>query len=604
MSPPPQPTGTLTLIKRLWGHLNRLRKVQCLFLAVLMQVSAVAEMISLGAILPFIGVLTSPERVLGHPVVAGLAGRVGIVEAQQLLLPVTVLFVSAALVAGGVRLLQLWANTRFAYAVGHDLSAEIYRRTLYQPYPVHLSRNSSEVISGVYKVEGAIQVLLQLLIMISGCVLVLAIALTLLAIDPLVAGIAFGGFGLMYGGMTRFSRSRLSRNSQRIALESNRRLKALQEGLGGIRYIILGNKQASYCEMYRKADWPMRKAQGYNALLAGAPRFTVEALGIAMLAFLAYGLARQSGDMVAALPVLGALAMGAQRMLPALQIVYNGWAYMAGSKASLVDVLDLLDQPLPEAARTPMPKPLPFTREVHFDHVSFRYSEAGPLVLDKLDLAIPRGARVGFVGATGSGKSTTLDLFMGLLAPTSGRIVIDDRPLFGDVVRSWQRNIAHVPQSIFLADATVAENIAFGHTLATLDMDRVRKAARKANIAEFIENHPDGYQAFVGERGIRLSGGQRQRVGIARALYEQAEVLVFDEATSALDNVTERSVMQAIADLGPDLTILIIAHRLSTVRSCDVIVELDQGRVVAQGNYDDLLSRSESFRKMASNVEV
>jgi ATP-binding cassette, subfamily B, bacterial PglK len=578
--------------------------LQCLFLAVLMQAAAVAEVISLGAILPFIGVLTSPERVLAHPVVAGLAGRVGIIEAQQLLLPVTILFVCAALFSGAVRLLQLWANTRFAYAVGHDLSTEVYRRTLHQPYPVHLSRNSSEVISGVYKADGAIQVLLQVLMMVSGSILAGSIALTLLAIDPLIASIAFGGFGCIYAGVTWFSRSRLSRNSQRIALESNRRIKALQEGLGGIRDVILGNKQAAYCDLYKKADWPMRKAQGYNVLLGGTPRFAVEALGIALLAFLAYGLARQNGEMVAALPVLGALAMGAQRLLPALQQIYGGWAFIAGHRRSLEDVLIMLDQPLPESASKPAPAPLKFQRHVRFDHVSFRYATEGPLVLDRLDLTIPRGARVGFVGATGSGKSTTLDLFMGLLAPTSGQILVDDRHLEGELIRAWQRNIAHVPQSIFLADATLAENIAFGHTLATLDMDRVRQAARKANIAEFIEDHPDGYHAFVGERGIRLSGGQRQRVGIARALYEQAAVLVFDEATSALDNVTERSVMQAIADLGPDLTILIIAHRLSTVRSCDVIVELDKGRVVAQGNYDDLMAGSESFRKMASNEDV
>jgi ATP-binding cassette subfamily B protein len=236
--------------------------------------------------------------------------------------------------------------------------------------------------------------------------------------------------------------------------------------------------------------------------------------------------------------------------------------------------------------------------------VRFRYAEGAPWVLDGLSLDIPKGARIGFVGSTGSGKSTTLDLLMGLLAPTEGELIVDGTRIRGAIVRAWQRTIAHVPQSIYLADTTLAENIAFGVPPGSIDRERVREAARKAQIAEFIESRPEGYEAFVGERGIRLSGGQRQRIGIARALYKQASVLVLDEATSALDNVTEQSVLDSIEGLDRELTILLIAHRLSTVRRCDTIVELEHGAVVAQGAYEELLRRSPSFRTMVEATRI
>jgi ABC-type multidrug transport system fused ATPase/permease subunit len=250
----------------------------------------------------------------------------------------------------------------------------------------------------------------------------------------------------------------------------------------------------------------------------------------------------------------------------------------------------------------PAPAPLPFQDAIRFDAVGFRYSSDGPWVLDGFNFTIPKGARVGFVGSTGSGKSTTLDLLMGLLIPIEGELLVDGHSISGERLRAWQQTIAHVPQSIYLADATLAENIAFGVPPDTIDLDRVQQAARQAQIADFIESSPEGYQAHVGERGIRLSGGQRQRIGIARALYKQASVLVFDEATSALDNATEQSVMDAIEGLGSDLTILLIAHRLTTVRRCDTIVELEHGQVVAQGTYEQLLECSPSFRRMAKAI--
>ena len=599
-----KPRVLFTLLRRLWQHLSKRRQHQLMLLLGMMVVSAIAEIISLGAVLPFLGVLISPEKVFQRPIVASMARAFGITSAIELVLPITLAFAFAALVAGGIRLLVLWASTQLSFAAGVDLSINMYRRTLYQPYRVHVARNSSEVITGITTKTStvAIGVLLPSLMFISSTVVLTAIILVLVAIDPVVAILSAIGFGACYVLITLFSRNRLQRNSLRIATEQIQLFKTLQEGLGGIRDVLLDGTQPLYCDIYHQADLALRKAQGSNTFISASPRFAMEALGMTLIAFLAYSVSIQAGGLSGALPVLGALAMGAQRLIPALQQGYASWSTIAGNSASLSDTLELLDQPLPPEALGPPPERLPFHIAIRFDAVHFRYTSEGPWVLDGLNLFIPKGARVGFVGATGSGKSTAIDLLMGLLEPTEGLVLVDNQPITGSRVRAWQRNIAHVPQSVYLADATLAENIAFGVPLVAIDMGRVREVARQAQIADFIESGTKGYQALVGERGVRLSGGQRQRIGIARALYKRATVLVFDEATSALDTLTEQAVMDAIENLGRDLTILLIAHRITTIRRCDRIIELNRGRLVAEGSYDQLLRESQSFRAMAANI--
>lgn len=594
------PDGILNLLARLWHHLSRRRQHQFALLLGLMLLSAFADAVSLGAVIPFLGILTTPDLVFNHPVVADAVQAWGITSADQLVLPLTLGFAVAALTAGAIRLLLLWGNTRLAYASGTDLSLEVYRRTLYQPYRVHVARNSSEVISGVsIKVAGAVALLLSLLTLVSSVVSLVVVIVVLVLIDPVVAMVAIVGFGASYGLIARIFRRSLYHNSQRIAHEQTQVIKALQEGLGGIRDVLLDGMQSVYCDVYRHANYPLQRAKGNIVFIGQSPRYVMEALGMVLIAALAYGLSRQAGGIATALPVLGALALGAQRLLPALQQGYSAWTTIAGAHASLADVVELLDQPLPAEAQQPAPAPLPFQDAIRLIAVRFRYGSDGPWVLDDFNLTILKGARVGFVGTTGSGKSTSMDLLMGLLVPTEGEILVDGQPIGGNRIRAWQRTIAHVPQSIYLADSTLAENIALGVPRGAIDLQRVQQAASQAQISDFIESRAGGYDALVGERGIRLSGGQRQRIGIARALYKQASVLVFDEATSALDNATEQSVMAAIEDLNRDLTVLIIAHRLTTVKHCDTIVVLEHGRVVAQGAYEQLLESSPSFRSMA-----
>ncbi len=568
------------LLIKLYSHISRHRRRQFALLLVLTLLSALAEAISLSAVLPFIGILTQPEKVFASPALAGLVQAMGITSGAELVLPLTIGFAVAALIAGALRLLLLWVSIRLGNATGADLCIEVFRRTLYQPYSVHVARSSSEIISGItQKVGTATSVLLSVVTVIISAALFVAIMMTLLVIDPMVAIVAAVSFGSAYGVIAWLTRHRLVLNSQRVAHEQTQVIKALQEGLGAIREVLLDGAQSVYCDVYRRAVMQLQRAGGENTFINQAPRYAMEAFGMALIAVFVLALSYRQGGVGAALPILGILALGAQRLLPLMQQLYGNWSVVAGNKAALNEVLDLLCQPLPAEANQPEPVALALNDTISFDNVHFQYESNGNWVLDGFNLVIPKGTRVGFVGTTGSGKSTALDLLMGLLEPTQGRILVDGQPISHELQRAWQRTIAHVPQNIFLADTTVAENIAFGIPADQIDQDRVHKAAEQARIAEFIESRPAGYGAIVGERGVRLSGGQRQRIGIARALYKQASVLIFDEATSALDNETEQDVMQAIEGLSENLTILIVAHRISTLNNCDFIVKLDGGKI-------------------------
>lgn len=579
------------LLPRLWRHVSLRRRIQLGFLFLLMMATSVAELVSIGAVMPFLGVLTSPEKVFGHVFAQPLIHAMKLTEPEQLLAPLTILFGLAAVVSGGLRLLLSWAQTRLSYAMGADFSIGIYRRTLYQPYFVHLKRNSSEVITGVTtKADGIVHhTLVPALVIISSGLMLVTVLAALLTIQPAVTAAAVGGFGGIYVLVIISTRRRMLRNSQLISKQQTRVIKVLQEALGGIRDVLIDGTQNAYCNIYRDADWRLRRAQSNIAIISMSPRYIVEALGIAMISAMAYLLATRSGGLGSAIPVIGTLALAAQRMLPLLQQSYASWSSIRGGQVGLADALEYLDQPLPNYAEAPPSSPLLFKREIAFDRVGFKYSEDQPWVFRGLDLTISKCSRVGFIGTTGSGKSTLLDIVMGLLPPSEGVLKIDGNAITADNYRAWQAHIAHVPQSIFLADTSVLENIAFGVPVDQIDFEKVRRAAEKAQIAKTIETWPDGYDTIVGERGVRLSGGQRQRIGIARALYKEADVIVFDEATSALDGETEHAVMQAINSLGSHLTILIVAHRLTTLRECTQVVELEAGNIKRIGTYQDIV---------------
>jgi ABC-type multidrug transport system fused ATPase/permease subunit len=582
----------LTLLLRLWRHIRPSRRKQFIWLLGLMVLASIAEVVTLSAVLPFLMALMTPDKVFGHPMAQTFISALGVHSPGELLLTITVFFAIAALIGGGIRVLLLWANTRLSCVTGADFSIEIYRRTLYQPYSVHVARNTSEVIGGVtIKANHVISnVVGPVLVLISSAFMLFSILATLLFVDYQVAVAAFVGFGLIYGLIGRATKKRLKANSDRIGVELDRAIKALQEGLGGIRDVLIDGSQNTYCDLYREADLRMRYAQANTLFISQCPRYLIEALGMVLITTIAYALARAEGGFGSALPLMGALALGAQRLLPVIQQSYAAWSSIYGGQRLLLDTLELLDQQLPGHANLPPPCPMPFRAECSLSNVSFRYTPNTPWVLRDINLTIVKGSRIGFIGKTGSGKSTLLDIIMGLLKPTQGRLEIDGVAVAPENLRAWQRLVAHVPQMIYLTDSSVAENIAFGQHHNDIDLIRVRDSARKAQIADLIESWPAAYETPVGERGVKLSGGQRQRIGIARALYKQAQIIIFDEATSALDNETEEAVMQSIENLGPDLTILVIAHRLTTLRICDEVVELDSQVIRRRGSYAQIVS--------------
>jgi ABC-type multidrug transport system fused ATPase/permease subunit len=577
------------LLRRLWGQLVWSRKKQIISLLLLMILTSVAEVFTIGSVVPFLAALASPEKVFNSSFLAPLFEFLSLSSPDQIILPLTVVFSVAATISGAMRLFLLRLSTNVSFAFGGDLALSIYKKTLYQEYAVHLALNTSEIISGVStKINGLISgVIMPTLNFISSGIMLTMLLLALFYIDPLISSVAFAVFGVLYFIVARVARNQKIANSYIIASQSSGVIKALQEGLGGIRDVLLDSSQEVYCRIYKEADGKLRKAQASNQMLAQSPRFMMESFGLIVVAILASFMVSDRGGIAGAVPVLGALAMGAQRLLPVMQLMYASLSSIQGSYRTLEDSLDLLDQPLPENIYDNV-EPVAFKKSLKLDVVSFEYLKDQE-ILKNISIEIDKGSHVGFIGVTGSGKTTMLDIVMGLLDPREGRLLVDGKMINQKNRRAWQKHIAHVPQSIFLSDASIAENIAFGVELNFIDYDLVKDAAERAQIGQFIEQLPDKYNARVGERGVRLSGGQRQRIGIARAIYKQADVLILDEATSALDVETEQSVMNALQQVGKTITVLIIAHRLSTLKSCNKIIELSGGQIKRVGTYNEIM---------------
>ncbi|MEE2746394.1 MAG: ATP-binding cassette domain-containing protein [Pseudomonadota bacterium] len=548
---------------------------------------------SIGAVIPFLGVLIDPQQIFENDIAEPFIEILSINQASELILPLTIVFMIAAVISGSLRILLLWAQNRVAHAIGADISYGIYRSTLYRSYADHASRNSSEVIAGITaKADGvALGIVLPFLTLLSSALLIIAILVTLISIAPIVTISAFVCFGSIYGLIILVTRRQLQLNGELISSLITKRIKVLNEGLGGIRDVILSGTQSTYTQVYRDVDLPLRYATASNQVISGSPRVGIEALGMVLIAGLACTLVSEGDGISNVIPVLGALAIGAQRMLPVLQQVYSSLAAIKSSEAVLEDALEFLEQPLPSYVNKKQTEPMTFENSITTKNLSFRYAREAPWVLQNLNLQIKKGTKVGFIGITGSGKSTLLDILMGLLEPNDGQLFIDNTAIDDENRRAWRANIVHVPQSIFLADATIAENIAFGIPVEEIDRHRVREAAKMAQIADTIEGWEGQYEVIVGERGIRLSGGQRQRIAIARAFYKQANVIFFDEATSALDNDTERAVTDAIANIGTETTVLIIAHRLTSLAGCNLVIELENGKVKRQGSYKEMVGQ-------------
>ena len=583
-------SSLLGCLVRVFAHFSARRRWQFGGLLVVMLLGALAELATLGAVVPFLALLADPAIATKYTVLQKLFGVLGWTQARDILLPATFLFGAVAMCSAAMRMLLAWVSYKFTFGIGADISVEVFRRTLHQPYSFHVSRNTSEIIGGLNKVQTVIYSVINPLIQgVVSLILAIAILGALVTIDLGTALFAGLGFGLVYVLVTVTTRRQLRGNSKILADNETHRVQSVQEGLGGIRDVLIDGTQNIFLDRLARVEAAQSRARSANNFISTAPRYLIESIGMVMIAAMAYWLSRGPGGAAAAIPVLGALAVGAQKLMPLMQQVYYGLATLSGNRNVLADVVELLDQSIPAEYLQRKPQAARLQSAILVRQLTFRYRRESRDVLEHVSLEIPRGARVGFVGKTGSGKSTLIDLIMGLLEPTAGSIEIDGQVLSSSNRRAWQAHIAHVPQSIYLADTTIAENIAFGENPREMDSARVHEAARRAQLANFVDGLPARYNTLVGERGVRLSGGQRQRIGLARALYKKADVLVLDEATSALDDETERFVMQAIDSLGDDVTVLMIAHRTSTLSRCDRVFELKDGVLVRSCTYDELL---------------
>jgi ABC-type multidrug transport system fused ATPase/permease subunit len=574
---------------------SRKRKVQFFLTLISIVTNSIFEIISLAAVVPFLSVLSSPQSFMQSSLARRFAPMLGVRDSAQAVALVCVTFAIITVISAAIRSLTIVVNSKFTLAVGADLSRTVFERTLHQPYSAHAKQNSAAVIANVTQnvsafVNGILNPSVQFL---TSSLTVIGILVTLFIINWWVALTASAVFGGAYYVIMRMNRSLYARNSSIVVAAQDDIVKALQEGLGAIRDVIIDGNQDFYARTYSLADRRSRNAQNDSHIRSTTPKYILEAVGMLMICTVAFVLSRGESKLLGAVPVLGALAMGAQRLLPAMQVAFGSYSAIIGHMYGLNRMVDVLTSEQALSCPTDLVA-CGVADSVFFDNVVFQYAPEAPLVLRKVSFAVQRGDRIGVIGATGSGKSTTMDLLLGLLQPTSGQILIDGEPLVGDKVFAWQKSLSHVPQVIYLADASIAENIAFGLPKEKIDMEQVHKAARLAQIAEHIETLEAGYDTFVGERGIRLSGGQRQRIGIARALYKNATVLVFDEATSALDDETEAELMKAIDGLSKDLTVIMIAHRLSTVRRCDKILKLHKGKVVVFDTPDVVLGPAHS----------
>lgn len=564
-------------LSRVYALLQPGRRREIWIIAFLTLAGAVTEVATIGSVVPFLALLANGTSSRQFAWIEPAFTAVGAVSRQQQLLAASAFLVVAAIAAGFARIALVRFTQDFIFAFGHRLSVEIQRRTLMQPFAWHSAHNSSEQLATIEKVElVTASVLLPLVQALAASVLIIAVAAVLLRIAPVATITAGVSLGIAYWAIAAIARQRLESNSQKLNTAFERRIRILQEGLGGIRDVILDGSQDEVLKEFRDADFQVARAQASSTFIGRIPRFVIESAGIIVIAGVALALSGRPGGLLTALPILGALALGAQRLLPLTQQLYDGWSNFSANKRLLEDVVRRLQMPIPKTATAATR--LPFTRSIEFRDVGFTYAERSHPAVAGLNFTIEHGARVALTGPTGSGKSTTADLLMGLLEPTDGSILIDGVALTDENRQQWRANVAHVPQSPFVADAPFSQNIALS---AEFDMQRVHQAAALAQLDRFIESLPQGYDTRVGERGARMSGGQLQRLAIARAIYKDAPLLVLDEATSALDSETEAAILTALDRLQEQgRTIVIISHRATTTVRCSSLLKLKNGRLL------------------------
>ena len=570
-------------ISSLWSLLKHKRKIQITLLLVFMLITSIAEILSLSALVPFITAISSPEILTNNKYFMFIISFFNCVTRYEILVLITGIFTCATIIASFLRVLLLTFQTKLSFSIGNDLSQKIYEYTLNKPYIEHISKNSSEVISGIINKSSTIVngVVLPCLTIISSTLILLSLLLVLIYIDFNTTILTFIIFGLLYFLILTLTKKKLKNLSEKINKYEVQVIRSLQEGLGGIRDVILHGSQNVYKSIFAISNSNLQDSRSSVQIISGVPKYIIEGFGMIFIALIALTLTIQKEGSSNSLAIVGTLALGAQKLLPLLQMIFSSLTSIRSAESSLKEVLSLLANDTFQSKNSKETvNEMIFSSTIKLKNVSFQYNAKSKIVLKNANFEINKGDIVGIIGKTGSGKSTLLDIMMGLIEPDFGGLYIDEVVIDKLNVRSWQDQISHVPQTIYLSDSSILSNIAFGIPMEKINLNRAKLAAKMANISELIDSWELGYQTNVGERGINLSGGQRQRIGLARAFYKESSVIIFDEATSALDNETEQNVMDAVYNLSKFITIIIVAHRHSTLYKCDKIFEVKDTNIL------------------------
>lgn len=596
------------MIKKLSALLSQPERERAALLVVMILLMAFLDMLGVASILPFIAVLANPEMVHTNVVLkAAFASshHFGIHDPEQFMFVLGVLVFALLVSSLAFKALTSYLQTRFIQMCEYSIGKRLVEGYLHQRYTWFLSRHSADlgtnILSEVSSVIG--NSLTPLMILIGQSAVSLAMLILLVFVEPLLAltvGVVLGLsylciFAVMSGWLKRLGQERIDANQ--------RRYTAVSDAFGAVKEVKVGNLEQVYIERFAKPAKIYAKGRAIAQIIAQLPRFALEAIAFGGMLLVILYLMANNGGFAAAIPIVALYAFAGYRLMPALQQIYGSITLLRFGGPALDHLYNELNS-LEVVARTQdISGQLSFTSAISLEQVSFRYPNASKPAIKGIDLSIPANSKVAFVGSTGSGKTTTMDVILGLLEPEQGVLKIDDVPITAANRSQWQQNIGYVPQHIYLADESVAANIALGVSAEDIDHQAVVRAAKIANLHEFVVNElPQGYATPVGEHGVRLSGGQRQRVGIARALYHDPKVLILDEATSALDNLTEKVVMEAVHNLGHSVTVILIAHRLSTVRQCSQIYLLEQGKVKASGTYEQLTAENQIFKAMVAGA--
>jgi ABC-type multidrug transport system fused ATPase/permease subunit len=565
------------------------------------------ETTGIASIMPFMAIITNPEAIQENWMLFGIYNYFGFSDNSQFVFMIGIVVLSLLLISNSFSAFTTWRLMRFVYLCGHNLSSRLFGKYLFNEYSFFLNHNSSDLVKNitteVHRV--VVGVLTPFMQIISRIVISLCILLLLVAMDPFLAMLVFVVCGGSYAVVFLLSKKKLSINGKISTNAQGMRFKIVSEGFGGIKDLKLLGREGEYLRRYIEPSFSFASSESTNQVISLLPKYALETIvfGGMLVVILYVSEIKQTTSQT--LPLLGLYAFAGYRLMPAFNQIFQGLSNIRYHSAALDLLFDHISQSIKPGELTPWTdiensqQEMRFSESIKLNDITFTYSEFGPEIIRNLNLVVEVNTTIAFVGETGSGKTTLVDVILGLLPLKSGEIYVDSIRLDAHNLRSWQKNIGYVPQHIFIGDDTVTRNIAFGVPEEEIDHLAVINAARIANIDDFVTKELSlGYETILGERGVRLSGGQRQRIGIARAIYHDPKVLILDEATSSLDGVTENVIMDAIHSLAHKKTIILIAHRLTTVTECDAIHVLDGGRIIASGSYQELLVSCERFREM------